>query len=155
MSFYSAPLPRYARPLFTLPKRINSFLFHNFAFLHSSVPLRYNSMCHISNLIHSLSSLCRSMPLLFRSHLCQSITARHQTLLLHSGSHLNYSMPLPCYAKHLFTLPMQTPLCQSMPFRYNSVYLISNLRFCFAYHNYIHPCRSLFGNFSPCVSAFP
>ena len=66
-----------------------------------------------------------------------------------------HSTPLPRYAKPLFTLPMQTPLCQSMPFRYNSVYLISNLRFCFAYHNYIHPCRSLFGNFSPCVSSFP
>lgn len=68
---------------------------------------------------------------------------------------LTTQRPLPRYAKPLFTLPMQTPLRQSMPFRYNSVYLISNLRLCFAYHNYIHPCRSLFGNFSPCVSAFP
>lgn len=35
------PLPHYAKPLFTLPKRINSFQFHNFALLHLSVPLRY------------------------------------------------------------------------------------------------------------------
>nr|DAM59198.1 MAG TPA: hypothetical protein [Caudoviricetes sp.] len=42
----------------------------------------------------------------------------------------------------------------SVPLRYNSMYLISNLRLHFAYHNYIQPCRNSFGNFSPCVSAF-
>lgn len=46
------PLPRYAKPLFTLPKRINSFLFHNFALLHRSVPLRYITLLRFAEANH-------------------------------------------------------------------------------------------------------
>ena len=74
------------------------------------------------------------MPLLFRSHLCQSITACRQTLLLHSGSHLNYSTPFPRYAKPLFTLPMLylSPLCLINALRFCSVHYLTSPYRCFA-----------------------